>query len=279
MPEEVVAPQVEAPVTPEVKVEAPKVEEQKPDLLKRVTSFKPVEQPKPATNEFGLTQEDYEKVKTDPTLSKFYKSLEAGAGKKFQEAAEIRKNAEAKLAEISNWTPERVQQLLNDKNFVASAQRVAEQIAPQNSGLSNEQWSALSDSDKAKFAALELKTNQMEQLLQRERQSKEDESLKNKYADYKPDIVDTTISKLLNGEYRASREDIWKVINHDTNVEKAYKLGLQDASLEIKDKVGASSFTGTSTTTPSEKIEPNKGESNREFFRRIVMNNMLKNKK
>lgn len=276
MAEEVVAPNTvvtepvkPAEVKPEVKVEAPKQD----DLFKRIAS-KPAEQPK---NEFGLTSEDYEKVKTDPTLSKYYKSMESGLNKKFQELAELRKTYEAKVNE--KWTPSKIQELLNNPDFVMSAQSIVQSQAPKGSGMTDQEWSALSDSDKAKFQQLEAKQNQMEQLLLKERQSKEDEVLKSKYPDYAPDVVDTTVSKLVRGEMNATREDIWKVINYDNHVRRAYELGKQDASVDVREKMGASSMDGFSTTTPQDKIEPIKGEKNSDFFRRIVLNNMLKNKK
>ncbi len=73
-----------------------------PDLITRVSQFKK-EEPKPeATNEatsetkdtFGLTQEDFEKVNTDPVLSKFYKSMQADYTRKTQAAANDKKEAE-----------------------------------------------------------------------------------------------------------------------------------------------------------------------------------------
>lgn len=265
---------VETLVVPEVKVEAPKE-----DLFKRVAEFKPVEQPKQVVaNEFGLTQEDYEKVTTDPTLSKYYKSLVSGSSKKFQEAAELRKQAEAKLSESNKWTPSRIQELLNNPDFVMSAQAVAQNQAPKNSGMSDQEWSALSDTDKAKFQHLEQRQSQMEQLLLNERRAKEDEVLKAKYPDYAPDIVDTTISNLVSGKVSASREDIWKVINFDTVMNKAYLLGKQDASLDLGIKRGASSPEGFNTTT-QETITPIKGEKDLDFFRRIVMSKFQQQQK
>lgn len=263
-------------VTPVVEKVEPKVEIPKQDdLFKRVSAK--VEEPVKPSNEFGLTAEDYEKVKSDPVLSKFYKSMESGVGKKFQELAELRKTYEAKVNE--KWTPTKIQELLNNPDFVMSAQAVAQSQAPATSGMTNEEWSALSDTDKAKFKALEAKQAQMEQLFLKERQSKEDEVLKTKYPDYAPDIVDTTISKLVKGEVTATREDIWKVINYDNHVRRAYELGKKDASIDNKEKVDATSIDGFNTTTPQDKIEPKSGESNKDYFRRIVMSRLLQNKK
>ena len=268
---------------PSVKEEkAPVSEKQaetKVDLATRVSEYKtPVETPKP-TNEFGLTAEDYEKVKTDPVLSKFYKSMESGVGKKFQEVAELRKSYETKLGEMSTWTPDRVKNLLNDNTFVQAAQRVAESQAPASSGLSDQEWSSLSDTDKVKFRAMETRQLQMEQLLFNESQKREDEKLKTKYKDYAPDIVDTTISKLQKKEIQATREDVWKIINYDSHMQRAYELGKQDAKTELGDKRSASSYDGLSTITAQETITPEKGESNQSFFRRIVMNRLAQNKK
>ena len=168
--------------------------------------------------------------------------------------------------------------LLNNPDFVMSAQAVAQNQAPKNSGMSDQEWSALSDTDKAKFHNLEQRQANMEQLLLNERKSKEDEVLKAKYPNYAPDIVDTTISNLVTGKVNASREDIWKVLNHDDNVRKAYELGKQDASLDIGMKRGASSPEGFNTTA-QETITPIKGEKDLDFFRRIVMSKFQQQQK
>lgn len=273
VPEPIVEVKVETPIIPAV--------EPKADLFKRVAEFKsePEIKKEVVGNEFGITEEDYKKVQADPSLSKLYKSLQAGAGKKFEEAASIRKEIEALKSQNGVWTKERIRAELNNPNFVNAAQQVALEQAPPSSGLTDQAWSALSESDKAKFGQLEQRTNQMEQLLLNERKTQEDVRLKGKYGDrYAPDIVDTTISNLVTGKVQASREDIWKVINHDDNVRNAYQLGKQDASVEIKGKMGANSPEGYSTT-PVDKIEPVKGESDRAFWGRIVMNRMLQNKK
>jgi hypothetical protein len=132
----------------EVKVEAPVVEAPKQDLFKRVAEFKAPEPTKAPANEFGITEDDYKRVESDPSLSKLYKSLQAGAGKKFEEAASIRKEIEKLKSDNSAWSKERVKSLLNDPNFVNAAQQVALEQAPPNSGLTDQAWSALSESDK-----------------------------------------------------------------------------------------------------------------------------------
>jgi hypothetical protein len=277
----VVAPVVETPVVKDTTNVVTPNNEPKADLFKRIADFKPEPEVKKevAGNEFGITEEDYKKVQSDPSLSKLYKSLQAGAGKKFEEAASIRKEIEKLKNDNSVWSKERVKSLLNDPNFVNAAQAVALEQAPPNSGLTDQAWSALSETDKAKFHELEQKTARMEQLLQSQNKAQEDARLTQKYGErYAPDIVDTTISKLVRGEVNATREDIWKVINHDDNVQKAYQLGLRDASVNIKEKMGANSPEGFNAT-PTEKVEPVKGESDRSYWNRIVMNRILQNKK
>jgi len=270
------------PVVPQVSTVVPEVStpEVKPDLLKRVAEFKiePEVKKEVVGNEFGITEEDYKKVQADPSLSKLYKSLQAGAGKKFEEAAAIRKEIEAIKSQNGVWTKERIRAELNNPNFVNAAQQVAMEQAPPNSGLTDQAWSALSESDKARFHQMEQKTMQMEQLLLNQNKVAEDTRLKAKYGDrYAPDIVDTTISNLVSGKVNATREDIWKVINHDDNVHKAYLLGKQDASVELKGKMGVSSPEGMSAT-PSEHIEPTKGESNQSYWKRIVLNRLSQKK-
>ena len=241
-------------------------------LLTRVSQFKE------AVKEDKFDPKELDAI-PDPAAKevalKAYKSFEAGYGKKFQDLAEQKKQLEAEKSKYSNWTPQRLQELLNDKDFVASAISLQQAQAPQNSGLTNDQWSALSDNEKAKFAQLEQKQMFLEQQLIRERQLKEDEKLKAKYADYAPDVVDTTVSNLVTGKVQATREDIWKVINHDRNVERAYQLGMQDAKVDRTEKTNASSFEGITTKASSDAPTPEKGENDRNYFRRLTLNRIM----
>jgi hypothetical protein len=244
--------------------------ETKEDLITRASkvNLTPASK-KDDTNPFGLTKEDYDKVQADPTLSKFYKSMQADYVRKTQEAAELKRQAEDKSKQLSNWTPERVQQLLNDQQFVQAAQQVAQSQNPKGSGLTDQEYSALTDSEKAQLSSMQQQLQQMQQQNWQMQQKAQDEHLKAKYANYAPDIVDTTVNQLVRGEVKANREYVWKAIDYDDAVRRAYELGKQDRLMETTEKQQATSLTGFQAT-PQSNITPTTGESNRDYWKRVA---------
>ena len=228
-------------------------------------------------NPFGLTKEDYEIAQKDPVLSKIYKSMQSDYTKKTQTAAQIKQEAERLKAESSNWTPEKIQSLMNDPKFVQAAQTVAQQQAPLTYKGNEQEWSALSDTEKAKFQDMQNEINILKQQNFQASKVQEDTQLKQKYADYAPDVVDTTVSQLIRGEVKASREDIWKVINYEKDMQRAYELGKQDSQSNNKTKIDGMSFDAGRNTVPNKEIpQIEKGETNNAYFKRITLNNLAK---
>ena len=262
---EQVIPVVESPV-----VETPKVEEApKEDLVSRASKVK-LDAPKAETNPFGLSKEDYDKVQTDPTLSKFYKSMQADYIRKTQEAADLKRQADAELKQSANWTPERINKLLNDPNFVNAAQQAASLNNPPNSGLTDQEYSALTDKEKAQLSSMQSELHQMKLQNWQMQQRQQDEVLRNKYANYAPDIVDTTVHKLVNNEIQATREDLWKVLDYDQAVQRAYQLGKMDRQLDTQEKQQALSPDGYSATPQRETLKAEPNESSQAFFKRLA---------
>jgi hypothetical protein len=264
-PQEPVAqPKVEAPVTP------------KEDLVTRTSKVNVTPKLAEPTNEFGLAKEDYDKIQSDPVLSKFYKSMQSGFGQKTQEIAEMRKQYEAKIKDTSTWTPEKVSQIVNDKNFVNAAQQLMQSQAPSNWSGTQEEWSALNNSEKQRFQSLEQEVVNLKQQQYFNTVKAEDEKLKTRYANYAPDIVDTTIKKLVSKEQIATREDIWKVVDYESAIDRAYKLGLQDAKLPLEERVNANAIDGGIMNSPTKVEAPKKEESNSKAFNRIFMENLAR---
>lgn len=266
-----------APATTEVKQDAPVVETPKEDLLTRVSKFKPeAPKPKEETNSFGLTKEDYDKVQSDPTLSKFYKSMQSDYIKKTQEAAEIKKQTEAIKQQTSNWTVEKLQQEINKPDFIQAAQQIAAVNNPPNSGFTDTEYSALTDKEKAQLSNMQQQLQSMQQQNWQMQQKQQDEQLKGKYANYAPDIVDTTITKLVNGEVRADREVVWKALDYEDAVKRAYELGKQDRQLDTHEKQQALSPDGFSTMQNNDVPKAEAGESNMAYFRRLALHELVK---
>lgn len=260
----VATPEATPEVTPEVK-EAPKE-----DLVSRVSKVKVEPQKVEETNPFNLSKDDYDKVQTDPTLSKFYKSMQSDYIKKTQQLAQERREAEEIKKQTSTWTTERLKQEINKPDFIQAAQQVVAYQNPPNSGLTTEEYSVLTDKEKSQLQNLNQQVSQLQlqnwQMLQRQ----QDEVLRTKYANYAPDIVDTAVHKLVNKEVNATREDIWKVVDYDEAVKRAYQLGLQDRQATIAEKQQSSSPEGFSATPLSEVPKIEKGESDRAYFKRLA---------
>jgi len=264
------APEVKPPVAEVKPVATPEVQPPKEDLVSRASKVKIDDTPK--TEEPIFNVNDIEKI-SDPQAKelaqKAHKEFERTYQKKFQELAAIRKDYETQLQQSKQWTPERVQSLLSDKEFVNAAQQI---IGPQQT----DEYSALTDNDKkllfdAKQEAL-LARQQNATLLKQQ----QDEMIKQKYANYAPDYVDLTTKKLLSGEIQATREDLWKVIDYENAVRRAYELGKQDRIVEQKEKIESVSVEGITTTSNQDKPQKEQGESSESFLKRIFLKNLAK---
>lgn len=278
--------EVKVEATPEVKQEVKT--EVKEDLMTRVSKVK-LAQPLPEVNieEPKFDINDIDKI-ADPVAKeqalKAYKSFQRGFNQKFQELAEMRKNLEAKNQTATKWTPERIkQELLNNPEFIQASQAVLQDQPPHDSTMSETEWSSLTAGEKTQWKNMQA---EISQLKQRQRDDEilknfrsQDEQLKTKFPDYEPQAVDMITSELLAGKRQATREDLWKAYKHDENVKKAYELGKLDALQEKHEKLNGSSFEGLGTThTNGEKLSPEKGESDKNFFSRVVLNNLSKMK-
>jgi len=262
-------------VTAEPKVvtqapEAPPVEPKKEDLVTRVSQVKvETAAPKPdePTDTFNVNDIDnIEDPKAKEYAEKAYKSFQRGFNKKYEELAALRKDLEKKGEETSTWTSEKVQSLLKDESFVNAARSVTENP----NGLTQEEYSALTDTEKAKLNNLETEVNNLRKLNHQARNKQQDEQLKRKYANYDSSIIDTTSSDLISGKVVATREDLFKVVDYDKAINRAYNLGLQDRKLETSDRLNSMSVDGINTTLSGVVPEPIKGESDKAYFKRLA---------
>ena len=244
-------------------VETPKVEE---DLVTRASRLKPETQIKQELDDkFNINELDsaIEKL-PDQTLKEqvlgLKKSLIKGENQKYQEIANLRKQYEQELASRNQWTPERVQGLLQDPNFVTAARSIVER--------DNSNDSILPEADRRKLdqtnQAVQALMNQNQQLLKMQ----QDEQLKRKYADYDPEIVDKTVQDLSTGKVQATREDIWKVINFETKVRQAYELGKQDKNTQNQERAQGMTFEAGHNMPQPTGVERQKGESVTSFMQR-----------
>lgn len=292
----------ETAVAPEVKVDLKSEVKPEPTLVERVASFKPepkVEAPPAATSE-TFNVKELEAIR-DPVAraaaERAYKSFQSDYTKKTQavaeenrKLAEERKALETRAAQANQpkvWTADAIQkELLSDPTFVAEAQRLAQvNPAPSNptsSALTDDQWSALTPVEKAKFQLMEQKlakfeqqSKQSEQQAQFAQVQQQHQALKQKFGDdYNSDIVDTTVRNIVDGKAQIGLEHIFKAINYENAMNKAYELGRQDALGKAKERIGNMSYEGGSVTGTKPVAEAEKGESTINYFRRLATSNM-----
>lgn len=257
--------------TTEVK---PEIKKEELDLVTRVSQVKDAQEKKEtdtAEGKFNINELDAEIEKiTDPVVKEqmvgLKKSLLRGENQKYQEIANLRKQYETKLAEVTSWTPDRLKQELNKPDFVQAAQSVLQ--SGNQTGLSDDQYSALSETEKTELNQLKQKINLLEQSNWQAVKTQQDAIFKTKYANYEPRIIDDITQNLMTGKIQATREDLWKVIDYENAVRRAYELGKQDKIVENTEKVsGMTIIEGRNITTPT-TVERQKGESIQNFIRR-----------
>ena len=285
MPETIIEPTAVPAVTtaPVVTVSLPTPE---PDLITKVTQFRKQEIVKPVIDnavDIGFDFKELENIK-DPAAKeiamKAYKSMQGGVTKKFQEAADIRKTAEQKLQEMSKWTPERLQQELKNPEFLAVAKEMANAVEnPKGSGLTDDEYSTLTESEKAEMTALKNKINLLEQSNIAAVTAQQDVQLSSKYADYNPAQINSIMNDMYSGKINATREHIYKAFLHDEHVKSAYEMGKQDGVKLNKEQVGAVSVNGVQVINSQDVPVKNKWERDQDYFLRLAQNRLAQNKK
>lgn len=253
------------------------------DLITKVTQFKAQTQPVPE-NDIGFDYKEIEAIK-DPVAKdiaiKAYKSMQAGVTKKFQEVAITRKeyevkNAEiqAKLADMQTWTPEKVQNyLLNNPSFLQSAQMMSTQTQQNPGGLTDEQFSALTDKEKAELAQLPTLKSEIDQLKQVNYQAmvtQTDNQLKAKYGNYNSQEVDAAIARLAQMNPLEIREHVFKSIKHDENVKNSYELRQQEIQQLNQTRINAISVDGAQAINNDGLPTRLPNENDRAWFEKLA---------
>src|SRR3990167_6691452 len=214
-----------------------------PDLVTRVSQVKVEEKKTEPTGEIKEPEFDFKEIDNikDPEAKawaeKAYKSFQKGFNQKFQEIAEIRKTLEGQKQQATSWTPERLQQEMNKPDFVQSAQQVIKFQNPSDSGLTDDEWSTLSEAEKKKLNNMEQELLNLKRQLVISEVRKEDEQLKTKYINYNPQAVDIVTADILANRVRATREYLWKAMDYDEAIKRAYELGKYDKKTDNEEKI------------------------------------------
>lgn len=276
MPETNVAIDPKATVPPVTQGEKPVQIEvvKQPDLVSRVSQHK-VTETKPEISEPEFDFKNIESIK-DPVAKEqalsAYKSFQKGFNQKFQELSEQRKTLEQMKQDMSTWTPEKVQALTANEQFLKAAQSV---VGVQNSKSTDSEYSAMSETEKARVAQLEKELTQLKNQSYQQIKVQQDEQLKTRYANYDSNTMDMITNDVLAGKAQITREHVWKAYDYDSAIKRAYELGKQDKIQENTEKVNSMSFGDSSkNVSSSEKMEPNKGESDRDYLKRLFFKNI-----
>ena len=279
-PEPVVDPQAE-----------PKAE---PSLLDRVDKFidtnkeQVTDDKRDADGKVDFNYAELEKIE-DPKAREWakqaHRSFQTAFNEKFQELADLRKGFESKSGQPAHWTADKVQELLKDPTFVQSAQLVAgANQNPSGSGLTDEEWSALNDKEKAQLATMQNKITALESASMKALSASQDAELRRKYNNYSPQAVDGLLSDLMSQKVQATREHLHKVLDYDAmeqrwkaKCEASYKLGRKDASDGVEEKVNSVSMTGVNARPANIPVKA-EGENSLSFFQRISRQRLAESK-
>lgn len=237
----------------------------------------------PASDGIQFNVKDFEKI-ADPVARKLaedaYKSMQADYTRKTQAIAAERATLKSQLEASGRYTPERIAQMLADPSFIQAAQAYQSQFTPQapanaTGELTQEEFQYLSP-EQQKLYAQQKQTQSMLANLQGELSSiktqKEDTELTGRYSNYQPQTVNKIYEDMMTGRVQATREHLWKVVDYEDAVKRAYQLGQQDAKQGITTNRQASSIVnGASTPTMDADVPQRRpGQSHAEHWRAVA---------
>jgi len=251
-----------------VAAQEPEVKEPEVSLVSKVANFKEENiEPKEPQPDDGLDKFDFKKLRdikspeeAQEWAEKAYKSMQGDYGRKTQTLAEQRKELERQMQETNLWTPEKIQRLLNDQNFVAAAQSVMQSQNPPNSGKTDEEWSTLTDNEKSQILELRQEIAVLKQQNQQTSDAQQDELLKSKYANYDSKVVRQLKDDLIHNRVRATNEYLWKVVDYESAIDRAYKLGRKEERELKGEKINNLSYEPGSVNATKEPKLTKEGE-------------------
>lgn len=264
-------------------VQAPEVKQD--DIISRASSFKTQPENTNGAQEVKFNVKEIEKI-SDPVARKLaedaYKSFQADYTRKTQELAQQRREMESyQSLKSRQFTLTDIDEVLQNPAFIQAAQEKQRVTQPQqtvtngNAELSEEEFSYLSPEMQKVYVGQKQNRDMLAQLsgqLQSAQVEKEDMTLKTKYADYNPDLVNQTYRDMMSGKVNATREHLWKALNYDEMAKRAYQLGRQDEKNGITQARQASTQVNGVTTQTLDRDVPikQKGQSFQDYWKSIA---------
>lgn len=246
------------------------------DILTKVSQFKLPEQDKiinpPEQPEFASITDPVAKKAAADAVERLRRGMQSDYTKKLEDAQKL-------VNQSKSWTPQRIQQeLLSNPEFVSAAQMIQGQ--PNNNSnernLTHEEYSALTDSEKAKLNSVVNLENELKQMKQATSQeqvrnaiTQKDITLRTKFSDYDSKAIDEATVNLANLNLADVREYVYKATNYENNVKKAYEMGKLEGQGKLQTKINTIAPQG-STVINNEGIPTKQsGESDKAFFVRL----------
>ena len=249
------------------------------DLVTKVSEYKKPEdttQAQATEGKFNTNdlQTEIDKIQ-DPNLKNqmegLQKSLLRGGNDKFQELAvekkafDLRKaELEQKMIESGNWTNAKIEKLLKDQNFITASQSYM-----QNQPKADE-YDQLTGEEKAlrdKQFLLEQEINALKQTNMQASNAQLDERLKGKYANYDSNAVSQLKQDLISERIKATNEHLWKVLDYESAIQRAYELGKNDVNGINKDKLASAPYVPSSSNVVKEPQLTDKQPSLAELYK------------
>lgn len=253
-------PIVNPPTTPET------------DILTKVSQFKlpqaqdKIENP-PDQPEFSSITDPIAKKMAAEAVERMRRGMQSDYTKKMEEAQKL-------VNQSKSWTPERIkQELLTNPEFLSAAQMIQ---TPQERELTNEEYSALTEKEKAELAAIPQLKNELQQMknntaqeILRSNISQKDVTLRAKFSDYDSKSIDEATVNLSKLNLVDVREYVYKATNYETNVMKAYEMGKLEGEGKLQTKINTITPIGSTVTNNQGVPTKNTGESDKSFFVRL----------
>lgn len=244
------------------------------DILTKVSQFKLPVQDKidnpPEQPELAAITDPVAKKAAMEAVERMRRGIQSSADKRIEEAQKL-------VNQSKNWTPQRIQQeLLNNPEFLSAAQMIQGQAPVKERELTQEEYSSLTDSEKAKLNSvtkLEAELNQMKQNTSQEQIrnaiSQKDVTLRSKFSDYDSKSIDEATVNLSKLNLADVREYVYKATNYENNVKKAYEMGKLEGQGKLQTKINIITPSGSTVVNNEGVPTKNTNESDKAFFVRL----------
>lgn len=244
------------------------------DLLTKVSQFKsPVVEDKivnaPEQPEFAKITDPVAREAAKEAVERMRRGMQSDYTKKVEDAQRL-------VNQSKSWTPQRIQQeLLTNSEFLQAAQMI-QGTQTNNNTITQEEYSALTESEKKSFNEIPQLRNELQQMKNQNLQeqllssiNQKDLTLRGKFADYDPQKINEAAQRFGKLTPADAREYIYKADNFETAVKNAYQMGKLEGQGKLQTKINAIAPQGSAITSNEGVPTKVAGESDKAFFVRL----------